>query len=95
MLTFVEVSEFKPRAKRAELTQDQMQDWFNKVKPTSNWKNPIKKTLVLENEDQIEDVMKSITWFVGGMTDVDVIKRMPNSVSVRFCNQGYYNNIGA
>jgi hypothetical protein len=95
MLTFVDVSEFKPRAKRAELTQEQKQEWFNKVKPTANWKYPIKKTLVLENEDQIAEVMDSIMWFVGGLTDYEIVKRMPKYISVKFYNQGYYNNIGA
>jgi hypothetical protein len=80
---------------RKELTQEQKKMWFDKVKNAKNWKNPIEKSLILEDEDQIEDVIDSITWFVGGMTDFEVIKSMPYSISVRFWNQGYYNNIGA
>jgi len=95
MLTFVDVSEFKPRAKRAELTQEQKQEWFNRVKNQTNWKYPIKRVLELKDEDQIEDVVDSITWFVGGMTDVEVIAHYPTCIKVRIHNRGYYNNIGA
>jgi len=80
---------------RKELTQEQKKMWFDKVKNAKNWKNPIQKTLVLSDEGEIEDVMESIVWFVGGMVDVDIIKKTPHTISVRFCNQGYYNNIGA
>lgn len=92
MLTFVDVP--KP-TKRVELTDDQKKAWFDKVKNKANWKYPIAKTIVLENEEQIKEVMDSISWFVGGMVDYEIIKRMPRYISVRFYNQGYYNNIGA
>lgn len=91
MLTFVNEI---PKAKRIELTQEQRQEWFNKVKNSSNWKNPIKKTIVLDDESQINQVIDSITYFVGGMTDFEIVKTTPK-FSVRFINRGYYNNIGA
>lgn len=92
MLTFV--NEIPKKAKRVELTQEQKQEWFNKVKNASNWKNPIKKTVVLEDESQINQVIESVSHFVGGMTDFEVIKVTPH-YTVRFFNRGYYNNIGA
>jgi hypothetical protein len=95
MVTITIVTDFAPRPKRAELTQDQKQDFFNKVKNRNNWKNPIRKTVTLENDDQINDVIDSISHFVGGRTDYEIIKRSPEKINVRFYNLGYYSNIGA
>jgi hypothetical protein len=92
MLTFVDVP--KP-TKRVELTDNQKKAWLDKVKNKTDWKYPIKKTLVLKSEDQIIEVIDSIMWFVGGMTAYQIVKKMPKYISVKFYNQGYYNNIGA
>jgi hypothetical protein len=92
MLVIVDAPKASPRN---ELTQEQKEEWFDKVKPTKNWKMPISRTIVLRDESQINDVMHSIEWFVGGMTDFTIVKRTPKYLSVRFDNAGYYNNIGA
>jgi hypothetical protein len=92
MLVIVDAPKVSPRT---ELTQEQKEEWFDKVKPTKNWKMPISRTIILTDESQINDVMHSIEWFVGGMTDFTIIKRTPKYLSVRFDNAGYYNNIGA
>jgi hypothetical protein len=92
MLVIVDAPKAKPRV---ELTQEQKEAWFAKVKPTKNWKMPIRMTIILQDEDQISEVMYSIEWFVGGMTDYTIVKRTPKYLSVRFENAGYYNNIGA
>lgn len=92
MLTFVNPP--KP-TKRVELTQEQKVALFEKVQNQHNWKYPINKTVELEGENQINDLIHSITHFVGGTTDVEILDRSPNSITVRVQNQGYYINIGA
>ena len=57
--------------------------------------NPINKILILETDDQINDVTESISWFVGGMTEVFIIEKQNGKIKARFLNGGYYKNIGS
>lgn len=72
-------------------TRGHLRTAFNRVRNPQGWKLPINRIVVARGEDELEDILDAIDFFVGGGGEVKRIRGR----TFRVTAPGYYVTIGA
>ena len=78
------------RVVRRSMTEEQAERLLMRVANPDDWRKPICRTLVVESEQEIQDIVKAIDLLAGGGCFVARYKRRSGGISATFRAPGHY-----
>lgn len=90
----VTVTEFKPRPARRQLSESELRAHFERVADQNDWKKPINRLVLVQNQEEIEEICEAIVYFTGSGAHHNVVSKSDKGLKVRFQALGYYAVIG-